>query len=255
MDRAEALTVVDRALSKLPELRRVRCGSPVHVSWVQTTSMDLARAFGSDSAVCLNFTKTTYHARGSFLISMLDYEHEVAQHNHAAYLEGLDWAEGILLSAKDQLATYGVDKMLRRGRVQSEGAKVFISHGTEGLALTKIERFLRALGVQPVIVGREASRGMSVDDLVEANMADADCVIILATADERVGDRMQPRPNVIHEIGLAQEKHGERVIYLKQQGCEFPSNIKPKVWGDFACENMESAFEKVSKELNAMGLL
>ena len=42
MDRAEALAVVDRALSKFPELRRVRCGSPVHVSWVQTTTMDLS---------------------------------------------------------------------------------------------------------------------------------------------------------------------------------------------------------------------
>ena len=42
MDRAEALAVVDRALSKFPELRRVRCGSPVHMSWVQTTTMDLS---------------------------------------------------------------------------------------------------------------------------------------------------------------------------------------------------------------------
>ena len=42
MDRAGALAVVDRALSKFPELRRVRCGSPVHVSWVQTTTMDLS---------------------------------------------------------------------------------------------------------------------------------------------------------------------------------------------------------------------
>ena len=99
------------------------------------------------------------------MLACVDYEHEIARHNHAAYLQGLDWAEGILLSAKDQLATYGVDKMLRRGRVQSEGAKVFVSHGTEGPALTKIERFLRALGVQPIIVVREASKGMSVDDL------------------------------------------------------------------------------------------
>lgn len=255
MDRFEAIAVVDRALAKLPELRRARCGSPVHVSWVQTTSMDLARAFGRGSTICLNFTKTTYHARGSFLVSMLDYEDDIARHNHAAYLQGLDWAEGILLSAKDQLATYGVDKMLRQGRIQSEGAKVFISHGTEGPALMKIERFLRALGIQPIIVVREASKGMSVDDMVEDSMADADCVIILATADECVGDRMQPRPNVIHEIGLAQEKYRERVIYLKEQGCEFPSNIRPKVWGDFVQDNMESAFEKVSKELNAMGLV
>ena len=68
---------------------------------------------------------------------------------------------------------------------------------------------------------------------VEANIADADCVIILATADERVGNRMQPRPNVIHEIGLAQEKHGERVIYLKEQRMRFPFECSAQGLGRF----------------------
>jgi len=77
----------------------------------------------------------------------------------------------------------------------------------------------------------------------------------LATKDDHVDDRYQPRLNVIHEIGLAQEKLGGRVIYLKEKGCDFPSNIAPKVWENFTQDNMENAFAKVVKELRAFGVI
>ena len=115
--------------------------------------------------------------------------------------------------------------------------------------------YLSNIPLEPVIVIREASQGMSVDDLVDKKLSECDCAIILATADDPVGDRKQPRPNVIHEIGLAQEKLQNKVVYLKEESCEFPSNIRPKVWENFTQENMETAFEKISKELHAFGLL
>ena len=86
-------------------------------------------------------------------------------------------------------------------------------------------------------------------------MRDCDCAIILATADEQVEDRHQPRPNVLHEIGLAQEILENRLIYLKEDSCEFPSNVRPKVWEHFTQENLEAAFEKIAKELKAFNLL
>lgn len=255
MDQSEAITVIEKALARIPSLRASHGQSPQHVAFVQTTGMDLARVFGADSPVSMNFSRIAYQATGALLISPLFYDIELSRKNHEGYLQGLNVAEGILFSALEQLQSYGIDKILRRSTIRNEGARIFISHGTEGPALTKLERFLRALGTQPVVVMREASEGMSVDDLVEKRLSESDCVIILATADDQIGERRQPRPNVIHEIGLAQERFPGNVIYLKEQGCEFPSNVKPKVWGDFVQENMEGAFEKVSKELNAMGLL
>lgn len=81
------------------------------------------------------------------------------------------------------------------------------------------------------------------------------CAIILATKDDKVQDYFQPRPNVIHEIGLAQEKFRNRVIYLKEKGCKFPSNVQPKVWEDFIQESLENVFEKIVKELRGFKLL
>lgn len=133
--------------------------------------------------------------------------------------------------------------------------KIFISHGGETLALAKTGGFVQALGFETVVAKREASTGRALDDLVEQKMSECACVIILATADDKVKDYFQPRPNVIHEIGLAQEKLKDRVIYLKEKGCELPSNIRPKVWEDFSQDNMESAFEKIGKELHAFGFI
>lgn len=133
--------------------------------------------------------------------------------------------------------------------------RVFISHGKETAALVKIERFLRGLGLIPVIVKNEASLGRSLDDLVEEQMKSCQCSVVLATKDDLLEGTYQPRPNVIHEIGLAQEKLDHRLIYLKEEGCEFPSNISPKVWENFTQDNLEDAFLKLGKELRAFGLI
>jgi predicted nucleotide-binding protein len=255
MDAAEAIAALDDAIAQIPALRNGRRHSPEHVAFIQSTGLELARIFGPESTVSKNFSRITYTSSGSILTSYYSYEEDMARVRHEAYLQGLDVAEGILRSAKAQLERHGADRILRASRVRVEGAKVFISHGREGPALNKLERFLRALGTTPVIVVREPSEGMAVDDLVEKRMAESDCVVVLATADDLVEGRKQPRPNVIHEIGMAQEKVPNKIVYLKEEGCQFPSNVSPRVWGNFTHDNMEEAFEKVSKELRAFGLL
>ncbi len=115
------------------------------------------------------------------------------------------------------------------------------------------------LGITPIIVKNKPSKGKAVDDLVKEQMDTCMAVIILATKDDKVKtekeEYYQPRPNVIHEIGLAQEKVKDKIIYLKQEGCIFPSNISPKVWENFTQGNMENAFSKVAKELRAFRII
>jgi hypothetical protein len=255
MDHDRAIATIDEALGKLPSLRMGRPFSPDHVEFVQTTGLELARIFGPDSTISINFGHIKFQSSGQFLTNVHTYREDMARREIEAYHGGLNLAEGILRSARDQLTKHGVDRILAESRIKAEGARVFISHGKETPALPKVERFVRALGLSPVIVVREPSEGMSVDALVEKRLGESDCAIILATADDRVGDYYQPRPNVLHEIGLAQEKLSNRVVYLKEVGCEFPSNVRPKVWENFTQNNMEAAFEKISKELRAFGML
>ncbi len=255
MTKEEAVATLDAALARVETLRSERLHSAAHAAFMQSTGLDLARIFGSQSVISINFGAIDYQTTGQYLANVHNFEAQLERRKREAYLRGLDIAEGILRSAREQLLSHGVDRILAASRIRSDGAKVFISHGTETPALARIERYVRALGLNPIIVGREPSEGMAVDDLVEKRMGEADCAIILATANEEVAGRKQPRPNVIHEIGLAQELLDNKVIYLKEIGCDFPSNVGPKVWENFTQQNLESAFEKIGKELRAFGLL
>ena len=139
--------------------------------------------------------------------------------------------------------------------------KVFISHGKESAALRKLKEFIETLGIEPLIVKEQASLDKDLPDKVNSYLNQADFVIILATGDDTVKDKksgaevIQPRQNVIHEIGLAQKAHPGRVIYLLEEGANFPSNIRPKVWESFKQRNMMNAFLGIVRELRAYGML
>jgi len=133
--------------------------------------------------------------------------------------------------------------------------KAFIAHGGKSGARDKLCEFLSALGVQPLIVEELPSKGKAVDDKVEHYLGQADCAIILATADDEIEGKFHPRQNVIHEIGLAQKTFPDKIIYLLEEGAEFPSNISPKIWQRFSQETMDQAFIAIARELVAFGLI
>jgi len=139
--------------------------------------------------------------------------------------------------------------------------KVFISHGKESAALWKLKEFIETLGIEPLIVKKQASLDKDLPDKVNLYLNQADFVIILATGDDIVRDKKtgttikQPRQNVIHEIGLAQKTHSGRIIYLLEDGASFPSNIRPRVWESFKQRNMMDAFLGIVRELRAYGIL
>ena len=145
--------------------------------------------------------------------------------------------------------------------VDTEPPKAFISHGKESAALRKLREFIETLGIEPLIVKKRASLDKDVPDKVNLYLNQADFVIILATGDDIVKDKrtgkevIQPRPNVIHEIGLAQKAHPGRIIYLLEEGAEFPTNIRPRVWERFKQRDMMDVFLGMVRELHEYGIL
>jgi predicted nucleotide-binding protein len=134
---------------------------------------------------------------------------------------------------------------------------VFIAHGGKTEALEKLQVFIRALGIMPLIAEQEASEGRSVDTHVKWCLDNADCAIILGTADDKnlKNGKLYPRPNVHIEIGRIQERFPNRVVYLLEQGAYLPSNISEKIYERFTQQNMDMAFVKIARELTAFGIL
>jgi predicted nucleotide-binding protein len=138
---------------------------------------------------------------------------------------------------------------------KSDKIKAFISHGKVSPALSKIEKYLRELDIEPLIVVEKASLGKTIPEKVEYYMDRANFVIILATSDNLIDGKMNPRGNVLHEIGLAQIKFPGKIIYLLEKGCEFSSNISPRVWERFSQDNLENVYSRLVIELKALGFI
>ena len=135
--------------------------------------------------------------------------------------------------------------------------KAFIAHGGDCSALAKLKEFLRAIGVEPLVVEDQPSEGRSVDHNVEHYLGQADCAVILATKgdiDGRTGELL-PRGNILVELGRCQERLPNRTVWLLEEDAKFPSNVNEKVWERFSQGSMERAFIKVAKELKAIGII
>lgn len=154
-----------------------------------------------------------------------------------------------------QLETFGEPYVVSKD--EGNIPKAFIAHGTKSEPLDKLCRFLSAVGIQPLVIEEEPSEGRSIDEQVKFYMEQADCGIILGTADDKElkDGKLYPRRNVCIEIGRFQERFPNRIIYLLEEDASLPSNISEKVYARFSRESMDEAFVKAVRELNIFGLI
>jgi hypothetical protein len=259
MTTEEAIKILQAIIDEIPAVSKAGRFSREHVRWLQSALLEVSRVFGGRSSVWANLKRLTWSARSQLLPVdfALDPSTVMDRVQDEGFQRDLQRAQGFLESGIDQLRRVGLEEVRRElGYVVSAGArKVFISHGHAEDVLRRVEDFVRALGLEPLVVKREASQGQALDDLVEKRMEECEAQIVLATGDDEVDGSWQPRMNVIHEVGLGQRIFKDHIIYLKEDKCEFPSNIAPKVWEPFPRDNLEPAFQKIVKELRAFGLL
>jgi predicted nucleotide-binding protein len=143
-------------------------------------------------------------------------------------------------------------------RSKSQKPKAFISHSGNTPALTELRDYLEELGIDKLVVVKKPNLDREINVKVQDYLDEADFVVILATGDSRDrNNKVIPAGNVIHETGLAQAKpkFKGKIIYLLEDGVEFPSNIKPKSYIRFNCNNINYKFGEITKEIKAMGFL
>ena len=240
MDKKEAIEFLKEKLGKIPALAKEPYKNQSYPLWRNQISDMLEEVFGRNSTEYKRFQDAfpTIHVFGK---------------EQQGYLDELAMRKTAILSIIKKYKMLGFET--EPAAVAEQPPKAFISHGKESVALNKLEEFLRALGVEPLIVKEQPSLDKTVDDKVNFYLDQADFVVILATGDDKIEGKLHPRQNVVHEIGLAQKTHTGKITYLLEEGAEFPSNISPKVWERFKQRNMMKAFLCIAKELRAYGML
>lgn len=143
--------------------------------------------------------------------------------------------------------------------------RVFVVHGRDEVAKTSLEVFLHEIGLEPVVLHRQADEGMTIIEKFEKH-SDVGYAFILLTPDEVAylaaeegkadGERskeLRARPNVIFEFGYFVGKLGRsRVCCLYTGNVSLPSDVSGMVYKRYE-RSIEEVAYSVIKDLKASG--
>ncbi|MGY3170847.1 putative nucleotide-binding protein [Pseudomonas sp. TE12234] len=147
----------------------------------------------------------------------------------------------------------------------SKSNKVFVVHGRDEISKTNLEVFLHEIGLEPVVLHRQADEGMTIIEKFEKH-SDVGYAFILLTPDEVAylasedtlpdNDRnkeYRARPNVIFEFGYFIGKLGRsRVCCLHTGHTTLPSDVSGMVYKRFE-KSVEEIAYSIIKDLKASG--
>ena len=143
--------------------------------------------------------------------------------------------------------------------------KVFVVHGRDELAKTSLEVFLHEIGLEPIVLHRQADEGLTVIEKFEKH-ADVGYAFILLTPDEVAylaaeEDRLdsernkekRARPNVIFEFGYFVGRLGRsRVCCVYTGDVALPSDVHGMIYKRYE-RSIEEVAYGIMKDLKASG--
>lgn len=137
--------------------------------------------------------------------------------------------------------------------------RVFIIHGHDYAAALELRDLLRdELGMEPVILAQEASKGRTIIDKFEQEAADCGFAFAVFTPDDVVAshDRTysQMRPNGAFELGWFYARLGrERTVIICKKGTTLPSDLSGIVELRYT-DSVRETFLSIRQELKAAGV-
>jgi len=148
---------------------------------------------------------------------------------------------------------------------QPRTKKVFVVHGRDEVAKTNLEVFLHEIGLEPVVLHRQADEGMTIIEKFEKH-SDVGYAFILLTPDEvayLASEEAKPdvdrrkefraRPNVIFEFGYFVGKLGRsRVCCLYAGDVTLPSDVSGMIYKRYD-KSIEDVGYSIIKDLKASG--
>ena len=147
-----------------------------------------------------------------------------------------------------------------RTNLNVDPLQVFIVHGHDHVSKSEMELFIKELGLDPVVLHREADQGLTLIEKFERH-SDVGYAVVLLTPDDVLSAsdppgaavERRPRQNVILELGFFIGRLGrDRVCCLSKRGVTLPSDISGLVYKAFSHHIDEVKYD-VLKELRAAG--
>ena len=140
------------------------------------------------------------------------------------------------------------------------GEGIFVAHGKTKKPLEQLKNILDQFKIPYKVAVEEPNLGRPIGTKVREIMEACNCAILIFTADEEFQDLegntiWRPSENVVYELGAAGFLYDKRIVILKEEGVQFPSNFKELGYISFSKDQLESKSMDVLKELIGFGIV
>lgn len=144
------------------------------------------------------------------------------------------------------------------------GQGIFIAHGKNKKPLEQLKRILDQFRIPYKVAIDEPNLGRPIGAKVKEIMESCNCAILIFTADEEFQDKFQdkngnplwhPSENVVYELGASGFLYGSRIVILKEDIVEFPTNFRDLGHISFARDQLEAKSMDLLRELIGFGIV
>lgn len=140
------------------------------------------------------------------------------------------------------------------------GQGIFIAHGKNKKPLEQLKHILDEFKIPYKIAVEEPNLGRPIGAKVKEIMQSCNCAILIFTADEEFVDKegkpiWRPSENVVYELGAAGYLYDNRIVILKENGVDFPSNFRDLGYIPFTEDQLNAKSIEVLKELIGFGIV
>ena len=157
-------------------------------------------------------------------------------------------------------------KKIKNEKIKKSNNKVFVVHGHDSELKNDIDIFLRDIGLEPIILHRQADEGLTIIEKFEKHSEVSYAFILLTpddvgmtvaqyeNKDEKKNYELRARQNVIFEFGYFAAKLGRRnVCCIYKDGVTLPNDISGLLYKKVT-DTIDSIGYEIIKELKAIGL-
>lgn len=175
-----------------------------------------------------------------------------------AIIDMIEVAIGVIESKEDFDPNPKVP-ITKNQKGKNRSNRVFLVHGHDTELKESTARFLEKLGLKPIILHEQSSKGLTIIEKFE-EYSDVAFAVVLLTPDDngcKIGEnekfKKRARQNVIFELGYFIGKLGRKnVVGLVKDNIEIPSDFSGIIY--IGIDNSDGWKMMLSKEIKAAGL-
>lgn len=143
---------------------------------------------------------------------------------------------------------------------EPENKQIFVAHGKNKKPLEQLKQILEKYNIPRIIATDEPHKGRPIGIKVADEMKRCSSGIFIFTGDVETKDNegntiLQPNYNVVYELGAGSVLYGNKIIILRENGVELPSDFHEVGRISFEKDRLDTIGLDLLSELAAIGII